>query len=70
MNNLERKTEDSRNVGAKYVIIGHSENRANGDNDYKISLKIKSALKKKLKVIFVRHKQGTALLFLKSKIGG
>ncbi len=39
-------------IGAKYVIIGHSENRANGDNDYKISLKIKSALKKKLKVIF------------------
>ena len=38
--------------GAKYVIIGHSENRKAGDTNYTINLKIKSALKKKLKVIF------------------
>ena len=41
-----------RNVGAKYVIIGHSENRQNGETDKLINLKIKSALKSKLKVIF------------------
>ena len=39
-------------AGAKYVIIGHSENRASGDTNKLINLKIKSALKKKLKVIF------------------
>ena len=41
-----------RNVGAKYIIIGHSENRKTGDNDMLINLKIKSALKSGLKVIF------------------
>tara|TARA_A100000164_G_C21700669_1_gene673404 strand:- start:140 stop:862 length:723 start_codon:yes stop_codon:yes gene_type:complete len=41
-----------KNVGAKYVIIGHSENRNNGETDSLINLKIKSALKAKLKVIF------------------
>ena len=38
--------------GARYVIIGHSENRMSGDTNQIINLKIKSALKKKLKVIF------------------
>ena len=41
-----------RNVGAKYVIIGHSENRQLGETDKLINQKIKSALKSKLKVIF------------------
>ena len=41
-----------KNIGANYVIIGHSENRQNGENDRLINLKIKSALKAKLKVIF------------------
>ena len=41
-----------KNVGAKYVILGHSENRQNGEDDLKINLKIKSALKTGLKVIF------------------
>ncbi len=41
-----------KNIGANYVIIGHSENRKNGENDKLINLKIKSALKAKLKVIF------------------
>ena len=40
-----------KNVGANYVIIGHSENRKNGENDELINLKIKNALKAKLKVI-------------------
>jgi len=38
--------------GARYVIIGHSENRLSGDTNKIINLKIKSALKKNLKVIF------------------
>ena len=41
-----------KNVGAKYVIIGHSENRQAGESDKLINLKIKSAIKSGLKVIF------------------
>ena len=41
-----------KNVGAKYVILGHSENRQSGETDKLINLKIKSAIKSKLKVIF------------------
>ena len=41
-----------KNVGAKYVIIGHSENRQSGENDKLINLKIKSAIKAGLKIIF------------------
>ncbi len=41
-----------KNVGAKYVIIGHSENRHEGDTNRLINLKIKCALKSGLKVIF------------------
>ena len=41
-----------KNVGAKYVIIGHSENRNSGENDKLINAKIKSALKANLKIIF------------------
>ena len=57
-----------KNIGAHFVIIGHSENRKKGENDKLINLKIKSALGAKLKVIFcigetlvekkkTRHKQ-------------
>ena len=41
-----------KSLGAKYVIIGHSENRANGDTDQIINKKIHSALKSNLTVIF------------------
>ena len=41
-----------KNIGAHFVIIGHSENRENGENDNLINMKIKSALEAKLKVIF------------------
>ena len=41
-----------KNIGAHFVIIGHSENREKGENDKLINLKIKSALEAKLKVIF------------------
>jgi len=45
-------TDLLRSIGARYVIIGHSENRVLGDSNHIINLKIKSAIKKKLKVIF------------------
>ena len=41
-----------KNVGAKYVIIGHSENRQAGESDKLINLKIKNAIKSGLKIIF------------------
>jgi len=41
-----------KDVGAKYVIIGHSENRQLGETNKLVNLKIKSALKIGLKVIF------------------
>ncbi|MDC0142494.1 triose-phosphate isomerase [Candidatus Pelagibacter sp.] len=41
-----------KSVGGKFVIIGHSENRLEGDTNKKINLKIKSSLKENLKVIF------------------
>ena len=41
-----------KNIGAHFVIIGHSENREKGESDKLINLKIKSAIKAKLKVIF------------------
>jgi len=41
-----------KNIGANYVIIGHSENREKGETDKIINQKIKSAIQAKLKVIF------------------
>ena len=41
-----------KNAGAQFVIIGHSENREKGESDKLINLKIKSAIKARLKVIF------------------
>ena len=41
-----------KKLGANYVIIGHSENRLSGESNKLINLKIKSALKSGLKVIF------------------
>jgi triosephosphate isomerase len=40
-----------RNIGAQYVILGHSEKRAAGDTNEIVNLKIKLALKAGLKVI-------------------
>ncbi len=61
-----------KNVGAKYVIIGHSENRISGENDKLINLKIKSAIKSGLKVIFCigetsqeKRKKKTSLVLAK-----
>jgi len=41
-----------KNVGAKYLILGHSENRQEGEDDKLINLKIKIAIKAGLKIIF------------------
>ena len=41
-----------KSAGAKYVILGHSENRIEGDTDKLINNKIKSAIKNNLVVIF------------------
>ena len=40
-----------KNAGANYVILGHSENRKKGETDKLINLKVKNAIKSKLKVI-------------------
>ena len=41
-----------KSTGAKYIILGHSENRNDGETDLIINKKIVSALKENLKVIF------------------
>ena len=41
-----------RSVGAKYTIIGHSDNRGEGDTDSTLKDKVKYALKNNLKVVF------------------
>ena len=66
-----------KNIGANYVIIGHSENREKGENNKLINLKIKSALKAKLKVIFCigetltekRKKKTQSILSKQIKVG-
>ena len=66
-----------KNIGANYVIIGHSENREKGENNKLINLKIKSALKAKLKVIFCigetltqkRKKKTQSILSNQIKVG-
>jgi len=66
-----------KNVGAHFVIIGHSENRENGENDNLINMKIKSALEAKLKVIFCigetliekKNKKTQSILYKQIKAG-
>ena len=41
-----------RSVGAKYTLIGHSDNRAEGDTDSILKDKVRFALNNNLKVIF------------------
>jgi len=42
----------AKNVGAKYLILGHSENRKEGENNHLINKKIENALCENLNVIF------------------
>jgi len=41
-----------KNIGCNYIIIGHSENRIDGETDSLINKKIKAALKNNLKILF------------------
>ena len=41
-----------KSVGARYVILGHSENRELGENNKLINQKIKNSIKSGLKIIF------------------
>ncbi len=63
-----------KNIGANYVIIGHSENREKGESDKLINQKIKSAFRAKLKVILcigetlLEKKRGKTKLVLSKQI--
>ena len=66
-----------KNVGCKYVILGHSENRISGDSDKIINLKVKSSIKENLKIIFCigetlkeKKKNKTNLILKKQLING
>ena len=41
-----------RSVGAKYTLVGHSDNRSEGDTDLMLKAKVQFALKNNLKVVF------------------
>ena len=41
-----------RSVGAQYTLIGHSDNRSEGDTDVMLKAKMEFALKNNLKVVF------------------
>ena len=66
-----------KNIGAQYVIIGHSETRKKGEDNKLINLKIKSALEAKLKIIFCigetltekRKKKTWSILSQQIKVG-
>ena len=64
-------------TGAKYIILGHSENRRSGEIDKNINKKIHSALKENLKVIFCigeklseKRKKNTYNILKKQLING
>ena len=41
-----------KQVGAQYTLVGHSDNRGEGDSDLMLKNKVKYALKNNLKVVF------------------
>ena len=41
-----------KSVGAQYVIVGHSDNRSEGDTDLMLKSKVENSLNNKLKVVF------------------
>ena len=41
-----------KSVGAKYTLVGHSDNRAEGDTDSMLNDKVRYSLKNNLKVVF------------------
>ena len=41
-----------KSVGAKYTLVGHSDNRGEGDTDFMLKDKVRYAIKSNLKVVF------------------
>ena len=41
-----------KELGVQYLILGHSDNRSEGDDEKKLSLKVNNALNNNMKVIF------------------
>ena len=41
-----------KSVGAQYVIVGHSDNRSEGDTDAMLKSKVENSLNNKLKIVF------------------
>jgi len=41
-----------KSIGAQYVIVGHSDNRSEGDTDQMLKHKVENSLNNKLKVVF------------------
>ena len=41
-----------KKVGCNYSIVGHSDNRAEGDNDIKLKQKVNNCLKNNLKIVY------------------
>ena len=62
-----------KKAGAEFIILGHSENRSEGETNQLIKKKIKSALNEKLNIIFCigetfkEKKKEKLFLFLKNK---
>ena len=59
-----------KSIGAQYVIVGHSDNRSEGDTDTMLKCKVENSLNNKLKVVFcigenreqkLKHKTFTVL---------
>ena len=63
-----------RSVGAKYTLVGHSDNRGEGDTDVMLKDKVRYALKNNLKVVFCigenkkQKKNNKTLLVLKKQL--
>ena len=57
-----------KKIGAKYVIIGHSENRQAGETDSLLNAKIKSALKITKRVLLKQIKLGLKNIKFKKNI--
>tara|TARA_B100000963_G_scaffold112233_1_gene97721 strand:- start:795 stop:1538 length:744 start_codon:yes stop_codon:yes gene_type:complete len=63
-----------RRVGAKFTLVGHSDNRQEGDTDAMLKSKVKFALKNGLKVVFcigenkIQKKNKKTLVTLKRQL--
>ncbi|MEC7143489.1 MAG: triose-phosphate isomerase family protein [Pseudomonadota bacterium] len=63
-----------KKVGAEYTLVGHSDNRKEGDTDLMLKDKVKYALKNNLKVVFcigenkIQKSKNKTLVVLKKQI--